>query len=88
MLELQTERDDFRAKLQNSGDREDRERKQPASPVLDLVPLNRNTVDRAVVMGGQLPGGGQSSASVRMETLIENADSSLRSGSRFNPLSS
>ena len=39
-------------------------------------------------MGGQLPGGGQTSASVRMEILIENADSSLRSGSRFNPLSS
>ena len=91
VFELQMERDDLRAKLQNSGDREDRERKQPrtlASPALDLVPLNRNTIDRTVVMGGQLQGGGQSSASVRMETLIENADSSLRSGSRFNPLSS
>ena len=88
VLGLQTERDDLRAKLQNSGDREDRERKQPrtlASPALDLVPLNRNTIDRTVVMGGQLPGGRQSSASVRMETLIKNADSSLRSGSRFNP---
>ena len=91
VLELQTERDDLRAKLQNSGDREDRERKQPrtlASPAFDVVPLNRNTIHRTVVMGGQLPGGGQSSSSVRMETLIENADSSLRSGNRFNPLSS
>ena len=91
VAELQLERDDLRAKLQNSGDREDRERKQPrvlASPALDLVPLNRNTIDRNVAMGGQLPNGGQSSASVRMETMIENADSSLRSGSRFNPLSS
>ena len=49
VAELQLERDDLRAKLQNSGDREDRERKQPrvlASPALDLVPLNRNTIDR------------------------------------------
>ena len=91
VFELQTERDNLRVKLQNSGDREDRECNQPrtlASPVLDLVQLKRNTINRTVVMGGQLPGGGPSSASVRMETLIENTDSSLRSGSGFNKLSS
>ena len=85
------ERDDLRAKLQNSGDREDRERKQPmtlASPILDLVPLNRTAIDRSVVVGGQVPNGGPLSAPARMETMIGHADSSLRSGSRFNPLSS
>ena len=59
-----------------------------ASPALNLFPLNRNTIDRTVVMGGQVPCGGPSSASVRMETLIENVDSSLRSGRHFNLLSS
>ena len=42
MAELQSERDDLRAKLQNSNAREDRERKQPRTlepSTLDLVPL-------------------------------------------------
>ena len=49
VADLQRERDDFRAKLQISGDPEGRERKQPrplASPALDLGPLNRTPVDR------------------------------------------
>ena len=44
VAELQLERDDLRAKLQNSSAQEDRERKQPrtlASSTLDLVPLNQ-----------------------------------------------
>ena len=60
----------------NSGDREDRERKQPrtlASPAVNLVPLNRNTVDRTVVTGGQLPSGSQSSASPSAASDLDQA---------------
>ena len=90
VAELQLERDDLRAKLQNSSDR-DRDRKLPktlASSTLDLVPLSQITTDRSGLSGGQLPGGAVSGASARMETLIDNADSCLRSGNRFSPLSS
>ena len=55
VAELQLERDDLRAKLQNSSVREDRERKQPrtlASSTLDLVPLNHIVTDRSVVSRG------------------------------------
>ena len=74
----------------NSSAGEDRERKQPrtlASSTLDLVPLNQITTDRSGLSGGQ-PGGVLSGASARMETVIDNADSCLRSGNRFSPLSS
>ena len=90
MAELQSERDDLRAKLQNSNAREDREHKQPrtlASSILDLVLLNQIVTDRSGLNGSQ-PAGVLSGASARMETLIDNADSSLRSGNRFSPLSS
>ena len=90
VAELQLERDDLRPKLQNSSAGEDRERKQPrtlASSTLELVPLNQITTDGSGLSGGQ-PGGVLSGASARMETLIDNADSCLRSGNRFSPLSS
>ena len=90
VAELQLERDDLRAKLQNSNNREDRERKQPrtlASSTLDLVPLNQIATDRTGLNGGQ-PAGVLSGASARMETLIDNAESCLRSNNRFSPLSS
>ena len=69
---------------------EERQRKSRnlSNSALDLVPMNRAQVYRTVHAVGQslpLMNGALSESSVRMETMIDNADASLRSN-RFNPL--
>ena len=68
---------------------EERERKQPkslATSTLDLAPLSRVPADHGGVAVGQSMPMTTGDASIRMETLIDNAEANLRSN-RFNPLS-
>ena len=68
---------------------EERERKQPrslASSTLDLAPLSRVAADHGSRAVGQSMPMMTDDASIRMETLIDNAEASLRS-IRFNLLS-
>ena len=90
--QLQRENTDLRSQLQFEGQScEERERKHPrnlSSSTLDLALLLRNH-GRAEVCTGQSAPLFQrlSESSVRMETLIDNAEASVRSNP-FNPLSS
>ena len=88
---LHQENADLRSQLQTGTRCEERERKHPrnlSTPSLDLVPMHRASADRTMDMEQSLHAtNGMSESSCRMETLIDNAEASLRSH-RFNPLSS
>ena len=89
--QLQRENTDLRSQLQFEGQGcEERERKHPrnlSSSTLDLAPLHRNHGRAEVCTGQSAPlFPGLSESSVRIETLIDNAEASVRSN-RFNPLS-
>ena len=86
LSELRQENTELRAQLQ-SGRGEERERKHPRSLVtssLELAPLSRAGAEHGPGVGQSVPLMGD--AALRMETLIDNAEASLRSN-RFNPLS-
>ena len=88
LSELRRENSELRSQLLSGRRGEERERKQPrnlASSTLDLVPLSRTPPDAGVGVGQSMPLV-TADASLRMETLIDNAEASLRSN-RFNPLS-
>ena len=88
LSEFRRENSDLHSQLLSGRSGEERERKHPrnlASSTLDLVPLNRTPPDAGVGVGQSMPLA-TADASLRMETLIDNAEASLRSN-RFNPLS-
>ena len=87
LSELRRENLELRSQLSSGRSGEERERKQPrslASSTLDLEPLNRVPSDHATMGVGQSMPMLTADSSVSMETLIDNAEASLRSY-RFNP---
>ena len=89
--ELRRENTDLRSELQRTersgGERDPKQAKSLSISSPDLVPLNRSGADHpGFPVGQNQPILNGADASVRMETMIDNADSILRSN-RFNPLS-